>query len=69
MNIVCAADCGIDRFDDLGHEQAGGIGLNVAVHCRRLCDPEDAVFVLAPIGDDDRARVVRDAVALSLIHI
>jgi len=22
MNIVCAADCGIDRFDDLGHEQA-----------------------------------------------
>ena len=63
MNIVCAADCGVDRFDELGREQAGGIGLNVAVHCRRLCGPEDAVFVLAPIGDDEQARIVRDAVA------
>ena len=41
----------------------GGIGLNVAVHARRLCGPDDVVFVLAPIGDDDEARVVRDAVA------
>jgi fructoselysine 6-kinase len=62
MNIVCAADCGVDRFDDLGRDQAGGIGLNVAVHVRRLCDPDDAVFVLAPIGDDEEARVVRAAV-------
>ena len=63
MNIVCAADCGVDRFDDLGHDQAGGIGLNVAVHARRLCGPDDEVFVLAPVGDDDEARVVREAVA------
>jgi fructoselysine 6-kinase len=63
MRIVCAADCGVDRFDDLGHEQAGGIGLNVAVHCRRLTGPGDEVFVLAPIGDDAGARLVRDAVA------
>jgi fructoselysine 6-kinase len=63
MRIVCAADCGIDRFDDLGHEQPGGIGLNVAVHCRRLCGPGDEVAVLAPIGDDAGAALVREAVA------
>ncbi len=50
MRIVCAADCGVDRFDDLGRDQAGGIGLNVAVHLRRLCDSADTVSVLAPIG-------------------
>jgi fructoselysine 6-kinase len=63
MNIVCAADCGIDRFDELGHVRAGGIGLNVAVHCRRECRPADTVVVLAPIGDDEQAKIVRDAVA------
>jgi fructoselysine 6-kinase len=61
VNIVCAADCGVDRFHDLGHEQAGGIGLNVAVHARRLCPPADTVFVLAPLGDDAEAGVVRAA--------
>ena len=63
MNIVCAADCGIDRFADRGIERAGGIGLNVAVGLRRLCGAADVVSVLAPIGDDEAARVVRDAVA------
>jgi fructoselysine 6-kinase len=63
MNIVCAADCGIDRFDDLGVDRAGGIGLNVAVHARRLCGPDDSVFVLAPVGDDDEGRALRAAVA------
>jgi fructoselysine 6-kinase len=63
MRIVCAADCGVDRFDELGHEQAGGIGLNVAVHCRRLMGAGDEVAVLAPIGEDAGARLVRAAVA------
>jgi fructoselysine 6-kinase len=63
MRFVCAADCGVDRFDELGRDQAGGIGLNVAVHCRRWCDPADSVSVLAPIGDDDGAALVREAVA------
>jgi sugar/nucleoside kinase (ribokinase family) len=63
VNAVCAADCGVDRFVELGRDQAGGIGLNVAVHLRRLCAPDDVVSVLAPIGDDDAARVVREAVA------
>jgi fructoselysine 6-kinase len=68
MNIVCAADCGVDRFDELGQDQPGGIGLNVAVHMRRLCDPTDAVFVLAPIGDDDEGRMVRAAVEQAGLH-
>ena len=63
MRIVCAADCGVDRFDDLGLDRAGGIGLNVAVHCRRLCGPGDEVAVVAPIGDDEAAEVVRATVA------
>jgi fructoselysine 6-kinase len=62
MKIVCAADCGVDRFDDLGFDRAGGIGLNVAVHARRLCGPEDSVFVLAPVGNDDEGRMLRAAV-------
>jgi fructoselysine 6-kinase len=62
MNIVCAADCGVDRFDDRGLDRAGGIGLNVAVHARRLCSAEDSVFVLAPVGDDAEGRIARAAI-------
>jgi fructoselysine 6-kinase len=60
---VCAADCGIDRYDDRALERAGGIGLNVAVHARLLCAPADTVTALAPVGDDDGAEVVRHALA------
>jgi fructoselysine 6-kinase len=63
VNLVCAADCGIDRFADRALERAGGIGLNVAVHLRRLCRTGDVVSVLAPIGDDEAGRLVRAAVA------
>jgi sugar/nucleoside kinase (ribokinase family) len=62
MNIVCAADCGIDRYVDLGVERPGGIGLNVAMHLRALCDAADVVSVLAPIGHDEGGRIVREAV-------
>jgi sugar/nucleoside kinase (ribokinase family) len=63
MNIVCAADCGIDRYADLGVDRPGGIGLNVAMHLRVLADAGDVVSVLAPIGDDAAGRVVHEAVA------
>ena len=65
MRFVCAGDCGVDRYDDLGSERAGGIGLNVAVHLRRLCPADDAVTVVAPVGDDPDAAVVRDAIERS----
>ncbi len=63
MRFVCAADCGVDRYDDRDFERAGGIGLNVAVHLRRLCAPGDTVTVVAPIGDDAGQAIVLDAMA------
>ena len=48
MRFVCAADCGVDRYDDRDVERAGGIGLNVAVHAR-LC------VRTARLGDRSRA--------------
>jgi fructoselysine 6-kinase len=63
MRFVCAADCGVDLYDDRGVERAGGIGLNVAVHARLLCGPADRVTAVAPVGDDPGAGVVRRALA------
>jgi sugar/nucleoside kinase (ribokinase family) len=63
VKIVCAADCGVDRYADRTLDRAGGIGLNVAVHARRLCDAGDTVTVVAPVGGDAGAEMVRDAIA------
>ena len=60
MKIVCAADCGIDRHSDHGIDRAGGIGLNVAVHARRRCGSGASVTLVAPVGDDAEAELVRD---------
>lgn len=60
MKIVCAADCGIDRHSDHGIDRAGGIGLNVAVHARRRCGSGGSVTLVAPVGDDAEAELVRD---------
>jgi fructoselysine 6-kinase len=61
MKVVCAADCGIDRHTDHGVDRAGGIGLNVAVHARRHCSVDASVTLVAPVGDDDAADLVRAA--------
>ena len=63
VKIVCAADCGVDRHNDHGIDRAGGIGLNVAVHARRHCAPGATVTLVAPVGDDAGADLVRDAAA------
>ena len=63
MRFVCAADCGVDRYGDRDLERAGGIGLNVAVHLRRLCAPGDTVTAVAPVGDDAGQAIVLDAMA------
>jgi fructoselysine 6-kinase len=63
VRFVCAGDCGVDRYGDREIERAGGIGLNVAVHLRRLCAPGDSVIAVAPLGDDAGAGLVCDALA------
>ena len=63
MKFVCAADAGVDRYVERDLERAGGIGLNVAVHVRRLCAPPDSVTLVAPVGDDAGAELVREAIA------
>ena len=63
VKIVCAADCGVDRHNDRGIDRAGGIGLNVAVHARRHCAAGASVTLVAPVGDDAGADLVRDAAA------
>ena len=63
MRFVCAADGGVDRYGERRIDRPGGIGLNVAVHARRLCAPGDTVTLVAPVGDDAGAELVRDALA------
>jgi fructoselysine 6-kinase len=63
VRFVCAADGGVDRYGERRIDRAGGIGLNVAVHTRRLCAPVDTVTLVAPVGDDAGAELVRDALA------
>ena len=46
MNIVCAGDCGVDRYVDLGVDRPGGKTLNTAVTARRLFDPADRIAVV-----------------------
>jgi fructoselysine 6-kinase len=62
MKIVCAGDCGVDRYVELGAERPGGITLNVAVHARRLFAPDDEVTVLTALGDDAEAALVATAI-------
>jgi fructoselysine 6-kinase len=63
VRFVCAADAGVDRYSERELDRAGGIGLNVAVHARRLCAPSHTVTLVAPVGDDGGAGLVRDAMA------
>jgi fructoselysine 6-kinase len=62
MRVVCAADCGVDRYVGHGFERPGGIGLNVAVHAHRLLGPGHAVTLVAPLGEDEGGRAVQAVV-------
>lgn len=61
MNVVCAGDCGIDRYLPLGEDRPGGITLNFAAHARRLFAPGARIVVVSALGDDDEAAIVRAA--------
>lgn len=63
MNVVCAGDCGVDRFSPSGQDRAGGITLNFALRARAAFPPDARIRVVAPLGDDDAAALVRGRVA------
>lgn len=61
MHVVCAGDCGVDRYLDPAEDRAGGITLNFAAHARRLFAPTDRISVLSALGDDAEVEVVLSA--------
>ena len=63
MKVVCAGDCGVDRYVDLGVDRPGGKTLNTAVTVRRLFDPDDRVEVVTVLGTDTEAALVSEALA------
>ncbi len=65
MNIVCAGDCVIDRYVDLGVERCGGISFNVAVHARRAFPADDRIQLVSAVGNDDLGRRMLECVANS----
>lgn len=62
MNIVCAGDCGVDRYVNRGIDRAGGITLNFAVNARRLFPPGDRVVVITAVGRDGEGAIVLEAI-------
>ena len=62
MNIVCAGDCGVDRYLNRRLDRAGGITLNFAVNAKRLFHSTDRVFVITAVGRDPEADVVLGAI-------
>ena len=63
MKVVCAGDCGVDRYVDLGVDRPGGKTLNTAVTARRLFDPDGRVEVVTVLGTDTEAALVSEALA------
>ena len=61
MRVVCAGDCGVDRYVDLGVDRPGGKTLNTAVTARRVFGAEDRVEVVTVLGTDTESDLVREA--------
>lgn len=68
MNIVCAGDCGVDNYSDLGVIKPGGIALNVAVHLRRILTDKDTITVVGALGDDENAEIVNKSLSVLSIQ-
>ncbi len=63
MRVVCAGDCGVDRYVDLDVDRPGGKTLNTAVTARRIFDPDDRVEVVTVLGRDPESGLVTEALA------
>lgn len=59
MNVVCVGDCGIDRYRPSGDCRPGGITLNFAIEARACFAGDHQVAIIAPLGNDAAADIVR----------
>ena len=60
MNIVCVGDCGIDHYVASNERRPGGITVNFALQARRCFAAGDNIRIIAPLGKDAAAHIVRD---------
>lgn len=59
MQIVCIGDCGIDHYITADKRRVGGITTNFSLHARRYFKADAELRVVAPLGDDRDAALVR----------
>ncbi len=60
MNVLCVGDCGVDLYQPAGERRAGGITLNFALAARKCFSENDQIHIVAPLGDDENAALVRE---------
>ena len=63
MRVICAGDCGVDRYVNRALDRPGGITLNFAANARDLFASTDEILVLTALGTDAESRLVREALA------
>jgi len=63
VRVVCAGDCGVDRYVNLGLDRPGGITLNFAANAREAFPAADEILVATALGTDAESRLVREALA------
>ena len=62
MKLICAGDCGVDRYVNLERDRPGGKTLNFAVTAKRLFPSSTHIGLVTAIGNDPESRLVWDAV-------
>ena len=60
MNIVCVGDCGIDHYVESKQRRVGGISANFALRARQCFSADTRIQLIAPLGDDADAGIVRE---------
>ena len=58
MRVLAAGDCGVDRYEDIKADRAGGISLNFAVNARLEFPKTTGVGVVTALGNDREAALV-----------
>lgn len=59
MNVVCVGDCGVDHYIPDDDWRPGGITANFSLQARRCFEGEDEIRVIAPLGEDKAADIIR----------